>query len=242
MDSQGFVNLSVIANFSRMKKLTTDLDLIKYACAQSRTVEWRVTGEGKDYLRPVGDWQQWVMPVEERDSSARNDGPSELFMPGTPVPQGFDSYGLQMRHSLGGPIHHSAAPSTGPWQQANGGRLSQGQSPMSPPEPTYGQMYPTQQPMQNGYDGREQYAPRTFSAGGLNHATDPEADTFSDVAATKLMVVVGNSNDQQAATPLSTESAGPNGVTDEKPAADGNEAMTKSESVALANGDDSHRG
>lgn len=85
MDSQGYVFLKVIADFNRIKQLTQDMELIKYVCYQSRTIEYRVGADGKDRLRRRDGWDQWVLAVLERDSSAQNDGPSELHYP--PVPQ-----------------------------------------------------------------------------------------------------------------------------------------------------------
>ncbi|KAF2447412.1 hypothetical protein P171DRAFT_452708 [Karstenula rhodostoma CBS 690.94] len=93
MDSKGFVFLSFISEFNRIKHLTTDLELIKLVCYQSRAIEFRVGHDGKDRLRVRENWQQWVLPVEERDSSAQNEGPEELYNPPIPHPNGFDPNG-----------------------------------------------------------------------------------------------------------------------------------------------------
>lgn len=77
MDSQGFVNLSLISNFKRMKDLTTDLELIKFVCSQSEDLEVRLAADGKDKIRRKEGWEKWVMNMEDRDPSARNDGPQE---------------------------------------------------------------------------------------------------------------------------------------------------------------------
>ena len=91
MDSKGFVFLAVIADFNRIKQLTTDMELIKLVCYQSRNIEFRVGVDGKDRLRRREGWEQWVLSVGERDVSAQNDGPEELHHPPVPHPQGFES-------------------------------------------------------------------------------------------------------------------------------------------------------
>ncbi|KAM5442142.1 hypothetical protein MferCBS31731_002973 [Microsporum ferrugineum] len=76
MDSQGFVLLSFIASFKRIKSLTEDLDLLRFVCRQLRNVEYRASDDGVDRLRKREGWQQWVLSMEARASSAQNDGPS----------------------------------------------------------------------------------------------------------------------------------------------------------------------
>ncbi|OCL05107.1 hypothetical protein AOQ84DRAFT_379914 [Glonium stellatum] len=90
MDSKGFVFLSVIAEFNRIKQLTTDMELIKLVCYQSRNIEFRVGVDGKDRLRRKEGWEPWVLHMGERDASAQNDGPEELHHPPVPHPQGFE--------------------------------------------------------------------------------------------------------------------------------------------------------
>ncbi|KAK2832002.1 hypothetical protein FQN49_006949, partial [Arthroderma sp. PD_2] len=75
MDSQGFVLLSVIASFKRIKSLTEDIELLRFVCRQLRNVEYRPSEDGVDRLRKREGWQQWVLGMEMRDSSAQNDGP-----------------------------------------------------------------------------------------------------------------------------------------------------------------------
>ena len=76
MDSQGFVFLSVLAKFNRIKQLTTNYAMIQQVCVNSPNLEYydpRV--DGIDRVRKRDGWQQWVMKVEDRDPSAQNDGP-----------------------------------------------------------------------------------------------------------------------------------------------------------------------
>ena len=74
MDSQGFVFLHVIANFNRIRQLSQDMDLLRYACYQSRTIECYQGPDGLDRIRRREGWQQWVLAAEERDPSAQTEG------------------------------------------------------------------------------------------------------------------------------------------------------------------------
>ncbi|KAL1992367.1 hypothetical protein VTN49DRAFT_4399 [Thermomyces lanuginosus] len=86
MDSQGFVPLTFIANFKRIKNLTEDLDLIRHCCHQARNVEHQLGADGVDRVRPREKWQQWVLPMDQRDPSARHDSPPAVES--QPVPEG----------------------------------------------------------------------------------------------------------------------------------------------------------
>ena len=78
MDSQGFVFLSVITRFNRIKQLTQETELIRYVCLNSPNIEFRMGTDGLDRLRKRDGWQQWVLNKEERDPSAQNDGPHQV--------------------------------------------------------------------------------------------------------------------------------------------------------------------
>ncbi|KAF3481483.1 La domain family protein [Arthroderma uncinatum] len=90
MDSQGFVLLSVIASFKRIKSLTEDIELLRFVCRQLRNVEYRPSDDGVDRLRKREGWQQWVLGMDMRDSSAQNDGPliasAEEYVPMASAP------------------------------------------------------------------------------------------------------------------------------------------------------------
>lgn len=90
MDSQGFVSLEFIAGFNRIKSLSSDLELVKLVCQQSSTIEYRTSEHGQDRLRRREGWEQWVLNMDERDESARNEGPKELHQPPVPQPMGFE--------------------------------------------------------------------------------------------------------------------------------------------------------
>ncbi|KAK3828056.1 MAG: hypothetical protein J3Q66DRAFT_321706 [Benniella sp.] len=59
MDSEGFVPLSLVANFNRVRYLTTDLELIKEALRPSNEIE--LNG---DRIRKKDDWATWIFPKE----------------------------------------------------------------------------------------------------------------------------------------------------------------------------------
>jgi la-related protein 1 len=106
MDSQGFVFLDFIADFKRLKSMTRDLELIKYVCQQSPNIEHRVGSDGIDRLRAAKGWENWVLPMEDRDQAAQNDGPENLHQPPHPYPQFPDQPHLLRQSSL--PIPQSA--------------------------------------------------------------------------------------------------------------------------------------
>ncbi|KAF9344790.1 La ribonucleoprotein domain member 1B [Mortierella sp. AD094] len=60
MDAEGYVPLSLVTNFNRVKNLTTDLALIKETMKSSKEVE--LNG---DKIRRRGDWATWVFPKED---------------------------------------------------------------------------------------------------------------------------------------------------------------------------------
>ena len=90
MDSKGFVYLSFIADFNRIKHLTTDMELIKMVCYQSNIIDFRIGQDGKERVRRGEGWEQWVLEIPQRDASAQNDGPDELHNPPYPQPNGLN--------------------------------------------------------------------------------------------------------------------------------------------------------
>ena len=88
MDSQGFVFLDLLAQFNRIKQLTNDMDLIRQACLHSQTIEY-VNVDGIDRVRARQGWDQWVLRIEDRDASARNDGPALQQPPQHGQPYGY---------------------------------------------------------------------------------------------------------------------------------------------------------
>lgn len=97
MDSQGFVLLSVIASFKRVKSLTEDMDLLRFVCHQARNVEFRPSEDGQDRLRKREGWEQWIVSMESRDPSAQNDGPSTAISSSNGTDGAFDKQALPDR-------------------------------------------------------------------------------------------------------------------------------------------------
>jgi la-related protein 1 len=77
MDSKGFVRLTVIANFNRMRDLAPDLDHIRIACEASDNIDYVVGDDNIERLRLRNKWEIFVLSMEEREEEARNDGPSQ---------------------------------------------------------------------------------------------------------------------------------------------------------------------
>src|SRR3954452_3998629 len=111
MDSQGYVLLSVIADFNRIKALTEDMDLLRHVCGQLKNIEYRPGEDGVDRLRRKEGWEQWIRPMSERAPSAQNDGPPPSGRPSFRK-QGSNE---QYRHSgHSGPFFTGAAFRSGP--------------------------------------------------------------------------------------------------------------------------------
>jgi la-related protein 1 len=64
MDNEGWIDLSVIASFNRMKMLTTDVEFMKQALKASEFIE---LDEERSRMRIRNDWNKWVFPVETRE-------------------------------------------------------------------------------------------------------------------------------------------------------------------------------
>ena len=80
MDGQGFVHLSTIAGFKRIKAVTEELELLRFACSLSDQIEFGVGEDGIERLRIREKWQHFVLPVHERLEAYRNNGPTN-FVP-----------------------------------------------------------------------------------------------------------------------------------------------------------------
>lgn len=191
MDSQGFVFLAVIADFNRIKHLTTDMELIKLVCYQSRTIEFRIGHDGKDRLRRREGWEQWVLPVPQRDASAQNDGPGELYNPPIPHPNGFDPNGLPRYPEM--PATSPTASATfggeGQYPAVNGFHPGAAVHPTGPhdnltngaaPEGANGSAIPNGHPIDNS-----------------TKAVSGEPDSFSDEQVESLTVVVRKQDPSQ---------------------------------------------
>jgi la-related protein 1 len=120
MDSQGFVSLEFIAGFNRIKHLSPDVDLIKYVCQQSKSIEYRTGEDGQDRLRRKDGWAQWVLDMADRDPSAQNDGPKELKQPQITQPAGFDPSNMPQWQTMSPGFPMPPYGSDGAYPQMNG--------------------------------------------------------------------------------------------------------------------------
>lgn len=78
MDSQGWVLLSVVANFKRIKQLAGEdqtLDTLRVVCPQVKNLEYARGKDGEERVRRLDGWKDFVLPMNERLPSAQNDGP-----------------------------------------------------------------------------------------------------------------------------------------------------------------------
>ncbi|KAJ4295743.1 hypothetical protein N0V88_004445 [Collariella sp. IMI 366227] len=76
MDGQGFVPLSVIAGFKRVKTVTEDLELLRLACSLSDQIEFGVGEDAIERLRTREKWTLFVLPEADRHDGYRNNGPT----------------------------------------------------------------------------------------------------------------------------------------------------------------------
>ncbi|CAO3596157.1 unnamed protein product [Absidia cylindrospora] len=77
MDTNGYVDLSFLANFNRVKNLSTDLSLIQNALSQSEVVE--VTPENK--IRKREGWQMWILPPQNNKTSTTKETVNTTSIP-----------------------------------------------------------------------------------------------------------------------------------------------------------------
>jgi len=184
MDSQGFVPFDLIAGFQRVKTLAPDAEHIRIACEVSDKMDYVIGEDSRERLRLRDLWDRFVLPVEDREEEARNEGPMSFY--------------VRSRHSRPA---YAAAPMLPVGYHATSPTMYPGTF------PTEEQMY--QQPYLNGahYDAGmnggdmngHHYAPETQLS-----ATVPEfspslqqvpftlegATTFSDEQVDSLMIVV----------------------------------------------------
>jgi la-related protein 1 len=84
MDSQGFVFLDVIANFNRIKQFNAEREMLKAACLKSEVIEIKIGDDGRERLRKSEGWDHFLLPMDQREASAQNDGPQNPRRPEVP--------------------------------------------------------------------------------------------------------------------------------------------------------------
>lgn len=213
MDSKGFVFLSVLANFNRIRQLTQDMELIKLVCLNSVNIEIRTGEDGIDRLRKNEGWQQWVLNMEERDPSAQSEGSSHMHQPRITqpsvfaIPYGFDeipeapaSY-IPQAHMADGNLHkqhdgiHPSMYLSNGAGPMNNGNASMASAMQTPNPATVSEFASAGEPAKNGRD----LSP-----------TDPQvhnASSFTDEQVESLMIVVRKPISASAALPPPFHSA-----------------------------------
>jgi len=78
MNGQGFVSLKVIENLSFIQHLTQDYELIYAACKKSEVLSLITYDDGTSWVRRNQDRDQWVLPVEDRDESVKNEDLTQI--------------------------------------------------------------------------------------------------------------------------------------------------------------------
>ncbi|KAE9981450.1 hypothetical protein EG328_011601 [Venturia inaequalis] len=220
MDSQGFVLLSVIANFKRLRSLTNDLELIKYVCQQSPNIEHRLGPDGKDRLRLREGWEKFVYTMDQREPSAQNDGPESLITPPAATPQ-LRHLSLPLPNSSVGPM--SAPPI--PYQSLNGfaaayggfgsGAINDNNNFQTSPTSATNEAAPMVQPPSS------QLASPSASQNGLANGTaEHEADSYPDAEVPNLRLIVRGQVGNAVAPPPGPQRTFSNGSLDGSSVAD----------------------
>ncbi|RPA84663.1 hypothetical protein BJ508DRAFT_303426 [Ascobolus immersus RN42] len=70
MDSEGFVKLAFLANFTRVRALTQSYEVLRDALLSSNVLEV-ATSQNGDGVRRKGDWEKWVRPLAERHDDVK---------------------------------------------------------------------------------------------------------------------------------------------------------------------------
>lgn len=224
MDSQGFVPLTVIAEFSRVRSIAPgNPQALRDACSDSEVIEF-VLGDGKtELLRRREDWQKYVLPEGNRKEHARNPGPTNfesmsrhsmhMSAPGyhqqgsipfpypsiSSPPYGGSFPGDMYPAYLNGPGYNNQGVNGAP---VNGHRADDSQLNAAVPE-----FAPGNEPMFNGFAVAAAAAAQPAQGPWVDAALK-DAEKFSDDGVAKLHIVLpGQSKKSQEAGKL------PNGDT-----------------------------
>ena len=228
MDSQGFVLLTVVADFKRLKSMTDQLELVKYACQQSTQIEHRIGSDGVDRVRAAEKWEQWVLPKEDRDTSAQHDGPEALHQPPRPNLPFFEQSHIMRHSSL--PVPQSAGPVMGGqgFQSLNSFAAPYNYDPSTTSQGTETPSFSQFQSSPTSMNSSQTIARSSNTSFGSsppqigffsNPVEETEPDTFTDVEVDALKVVLrdipgegGSSSRAPSSRTFSNGSAeGPNG-------------------------------
>jgi la-related protein 1 len=205
MDSQGFVPFDLIAGFQRVKALAPDAEHIRMACEVSDKMDYVIGEDSRERLRLRDLWDRFVLPLEDREEEAKNEGPMSFF--------------VRSRHSrpaFAAPMVPMGYPATSP-------TMYPGNFPAE--EQIYQQPYMNGAPYDAGLNGGEmnghQYAPETQLSAAVPEFspsvqqvpfTLEGATTFSDEQVESLMIVVTKDEKDSSNSAGAAETAGVNGT------------------------------
>ena len=79
MDSQGFVPLQALVQFNRLQVITGDVPTVLNALLTSSELDVLYNSERGPLVRARHDPLKWVFPINERDESAKHQGPAPHF-------------------------------------------------------------------------------------------------------------------------------------------------------------------
>ncbi|KAK0383295.1 hypothetical protein NLU13_9208 [Sarocladium strictum] len=135
MDSQGFVPLHFILAFQRIRDMQAELAMVRAVCEESNEIDYVVGEDDCERLRRRHGWETFVLPMEDRDTGARNHGPmhpsfkSRSYNMGSP----FNGMGSPPMHfPMASPHGYSAPPDQTFQPYGNGSMgISNGQEQMN---------------------------------------------------------------------------------------------------------------
>lgn len=186
MDSQGFVLLSTIAGFKRMRDLVKDHELIRMACAGSDILDYGAGDDGIERLRNRDKWQNFVLPHSDRHEAARNDGPN--------VFTSYNNRQASQSHMYGGPAMHPGfpAPPAGVYPVFSEDQMYQ---------PAYTNGIQFEHPVNGGAPNGQYYGSETQLSAIVPEYSPPlspltleSMTNFTDAQVKNLMVVIDNSD------------------------------------------------
>jgi la-related protein 1 len=117
MDNQGWVDITMISSFNRIKSLTADLETVKEVASLSTILEIC----DQNIRLAHGQWRQWVLP-DARPSAIGSDGEAPVAYKGE-MPFGMPGgdFSSQARDKLVGDIHRDVMRSSPMHLQAASG-------------------------------------------------------------------------------------------------------------------------
>ncbi|ROT37008.1 hypothetical protein SODALDRAFT_280824 [Sodiomyces alkalinus F11] len=173
MDSQGFVFLSIIHGFARVKQLSGDnYTFLRASVADSTQLDFVAGKDGIDRIRSRHHWQKFVLPMDQRVEAAQTAGPEYFYY------QSIDQQAMNSMvaggYPMGSPTSYANGTTFDPSGYANGAHVIDGngaQLSATVPEFQPG-MYNTQLPDQEGNSVSSKPTASTSSPNGP--AAEPE--------------------------------------------------------------------